>query len=1171
MRRVSHIAVIKTGRCVAGAILAILVLVIAASAHAKETGALLLQDARERIRQRLGVRDFGLCVVNLPETELPEYLAVAVEHNGVTEVMHLYKLSVRGPNFNVVVQESGGRMTRIEPGPVRTYQGFLESEPESTVGAVLAADGLRAHIFPAHRQGWRVEPLEKSEVSGLLDAPVGKGHRLHAVLDDEDVEQPAILFDHPPLPPSKHGEPELATFTSFNSFSSAVPLGMASATAQTAATAGSVGSFAPYGCDVMRAEIGFDVDYVFYSSTGGSNPGTVLTLHEQLVNNDINTRFIRDTLIEHVIGKVIIRTDPATDPYANTPDMGVQLTTLRNIWNALPPAENTHDLAQLTTGQTTNYGGLAWVTVVCSSYRYSVATRAFGADFWAGASRHEIAHNWGLGHGHRGCPEREVGIMCGDSSRMHVLEVDTVIAHRNSRTCLVNIGPYPLPVAPYAGMDKVYVVNGSSPVVIDVLANDHDANCDVLTIDSFNTLSELGGTIARSVGTGPDGRDQLVYTPPANDFGVDWFSYTISDQTGLKSAGNIKVIVKLPETLHGYWRLDETSGSVANDSSGNGFNGALAGGLTFEAGTVAGRFGGALSFDGIDDYIEIPAIDLGSNTVTITAWIKRNGDQEDWSGIVFSRDESTVAGLNFGTENELRYHWNNDNYNWNSGLVVPDNQWTFVALVTEPDKATIYAPNARGFLQAATHWAIHNVEKFDGKIWIGRDTASGHRYFRGAIDDVRIYNHALGQGAIQAIFLGRRADNPRPFDSQTEVPQRAKLTWVGATAATDHDVYFGTSYQAVTNATTASPEYKARLADSTFQPNMNKDTEYFWRVDEVVGGSAVMGNVWRFTTGRIPGMVSREVWTGIGGSTVRDLTSLRWYPGSPNIREELTSFEGPVNWGDYYGTRIHGFLTPTQTGSYTFWIASDDNSELWLSTDSNPANVHKLAEVKDSTNSRQWNKYPEQQSAPVLLMEGQTYYIRALQKEASGEDNIAVAWEGAGLGRQVISGKYLSPYDAAAPLPNPMTWAVEPHPTGTSSISMTAATGSDPGGVEYRFVCISGGGHDSNWQISPKYEDTLLSPNTLYTYIVTARDQSPFQNTTFPSQPQSARTFLLADREPDGDVDFFDYSGLASAWLSRPGDEHWNAIFDISQPPDEVIDYKDLGVFAEHWLEKASQ
>ena len=52
---------------------------------------------------------------------------------------------------------------------------------------------------------------------------------------------------------------------------------------------------------------------------------------------------------------------------------------------------------------------------------------------------------------------------------------------------------------------------------------------------------------------------------------------------------------------------------------------------------------------------------------------------------------------------------------------------------------------------------------------------------------------------------------------------------------------------------------------------------------------------------------------------------------------------------------------------------------------------------------------PNQQSSPILLTAGQKYYVEVLQKEGSGGDNVAVAWQGPGLSRQIINGAYLSP------------------------------------------------------------------------------------------------------------------------------------------------------------------
>jgi hypothetical protein len=434
------------------------------------------------------------------------------------------------------------------------------------------------------------------------------------------------------------------------------------------------------------------------------------------------------------------------------------------------------------------------------------------------------------------------------------------------------------------------------------------------------------------------------------------------------------------------------------------------------------------------------------------------------------------------------------------------------------------------------------------------------------IDDVRIYNRALDVDEIKAIMDGGHAENLHPFDGQRNVPQRAILTWVAAANTVTHHVYFGTSREAVVSATTASPEYIGRQIETSYVPFMDVNTQYFWRIDEVpVGRGTIIGDVWSFTTGTSGGTLTRAVWKGIEGELVADLTKHRFYQSWPHILEEIPSFEGPTNWGDHYGTLMHGFLTPPRTGSYTFWIAGDNNCELWLSSDANPANQVKIAEVPTWANPPRWEQYSEQESDPVTLTAGMPYYIKALQKEHDGGDSIAVSWQGPGISQQVIQGQHLAPYDLDPPSPDPTTWVAPPHATGSTSISMTAVTALDRGGVEYYFDCTSGGGDDSGWQDNPHYQDGNLNPNTVYTYVVTARDKSHNHNLTGPSEALSARTCLAGDFEPDGDVDFTDYAYFARHFSSPASVQHPSAR-EADLDGDGDVDFDDLLLLARSWL-----
>ena len=81
------------------------------------------------------------------------------------------------------------------------------------------------------------------------------------------------------------------------------------------------------------------------------------------------------------------------------------------------------------------------------------------------------------------------------------------------------------------------------------------------------------------------------------------------------------------------------------------------------------------------------------------------------------------------------------------------------------------------------------------------------------------------------------------------------------------------------------------------------------------------------------GGLLREVWTGIASTDVWDLLQDPRYPNTPTSRNVISSFRGPINDGDYYGTRVRGYIVPTESGKYKFTVTGDDQTKLMLSTD----------------------------------------------------------------------------------------------------------------------------------------------------------------------------------------------------------------------------------------------
>ncbi len=200
----------------------------------------------------------------------------------------------------------------------------------------------------------------------------------------------------------------------------------------------------------------------------------------------------------------------------------------------------------------------------------------------------------------------------------------------------------------------------------------------------------------------------------------------------------------------------------------------------FPAGNKAAYLPGLMSASGAEYgiYVPYPPINtdpnVGSGCVTFTAWIKRNGPSEDaqghyngdFAGIVFERGVTGIGpgssfpatGLCFGGQsttplpnNELRYHWNNVDYDWDPGnaFIVPDQTWSFVAGVFTPTNTVlclngVFATN--NVANAPLDFSVDN-------LYFGVDNLSGSgRVMDGAIDEVAIFTNALSAAQLTALY-----------------------------------------------------------------------------------------------------------------------------------------------------------------------------------------------------------------------------------------------------------------------------------------------------------------------------------------------------------------------------------------------------------------------------------
>ncbi|MBL7154578.1 MAG: hypothetical protein ISS79_12755, partial [Phycisphaerae bacterium] len=303
------------------------------------------------------------------------------------------------------------------------------------------------------------------------------------------------------------------------------------------------------------------------------------------------------------------------------------------------------------------------------------------------------------------------------------------------------------------------------------------------------------------------------------------------------------------------------------------------------------------------------------------------------------------------------------------------------------------------------------------------------------------------------LAMGEKAWGPTPANGEIFVPSGSDLDLIWNLGDLDMDGYLNKVTYKVYLGTdeTDLPLLEAVEPNTCVVPGtaLDPETTYYWRVDEIRRENSVPfpavateGDVWSFTTAP-PGVgnILAEWWLGIGGVDIVDLTNDPAYPDSPSDSQLMNSFEFPewpnTDLATDYGARVHGWLYVSQTGDYTFWIATDDAGEFWLSTDANPANAVLIAWVTGHVSARDWDGTTgnpgefgpaQQKSPPIHLVGGETYYILGLMKEAGGGDHISVAWRGPDSGgvREIIPGNRLKPYvPLSAYNPNPANGGVD--------------------------------------------------------------------------------------------------------------------------------------------------
>jgi len=195
--------------------------------------------------------------------------------------------------------------------------------------------------------------------------------------------------------------------------------------------------------------------------------------------------------------------------------------------------------------------------------------------------------------------------------------------------------------------------------------------------------------------------------------------------------------------LVGYWSFEEGSGDITNDQSGNGNTGYLRNGPAW----VSGKFGMALEFDGIDDYVEIydaASLDITGEGITFMAWVYSPGFL--YAGWVVGKGEDPHDDLVWGihplTDGRVRYWIKSDGTRLEQTPATPYLQtdiWQHIAVTYDGSQMKFYHNGV--VKDSVEKTGILDIN--DDPVFIGLDGWAQGNHYRGKIDEVKVFARAL--------------------------------------------------------------------------------------------------------------------------------------------------------------------------------------------------------------------------------------------------------------------------------------------------------------------------------------------------------------------------------------------------------------------------------------------
>jgi hypothetical protein len=341
--------------------------------------------------------------------------------------------------------------------------------------------------------------------------------------------------------------------------------------------------------------------------------------------------------------------------------------------------------------------------------------------------------------------------------------------------------------------------------------------------------------------------------------------------------------------LIGWWKMDETSGTVAADSSGYGNDGTVVGGAQW----VSGYIDGALDFDGDDDYVDCgydPIFDTAGE-MTAAAWVTIRSIPTAWACVIAKGEYSwRISNENL----DPRFHfgitiWSASNPSISGPTMIGYNEWHHVAGTYDGENINVYLDGSVDATVATTsHIGVNSAN-----VLIGENPEAAGRNWDGMIDDVRLYNRALSQAEIGELMPQQlKATLPVPSDKSVLSTVGIILSWTAGETASRHHLYIGESYEDVLNGTGDTDI--GLMSQTSFDGyDWVIGKTYYWRVAETTSNGTVIhpGDVWSFTI--LPLIASKPI-PADGEEYVNTDILLRWTAGAGAIEHHVYLHENPM-------------------------------------------------------------------------------------------------------------------------------------------------------------------------------------------------------------------------------------------------------------------------------------